>query len=462
MPANSSEPRPNSSEPRRRRILNGVAPAACRRRGARLARGLLRFIAGDEAEGALVPLLVVSLLSTTAFAALWSYVGIWSVTRLHASPGEVGVVYAINALAAASAGYFGGRLSDRLGRRFMICLGWGGEAAAALALTAVGNRSYLGFALIVVAGAASGPGFAATNAVVADLIPSGRQESAYATLRVISNIGYAAGPPLAALAIVGGHWAHLFIGAGVLGMASAVVAATFLGAPAAAPAPKDSGPAARKAHDILRNAPFLLLLLSTLLAFIVYVAYENVLPIAAVSYLKLHPTTWGLLAVINPVVVTLGQIRVTRAVQRISPTQRLAGALLLMGTPFLLLILNASVAMIAVVIFVFAVGEMIWVPTSQVLAARLAPPDARGAYMGAFGASGSVAWAIGPLIALNLLGAHGPAETWIFFASASVLAGAAGAASVLTAIRRGRWQQPDGQDRPASEEIPSGDTVRSG
>ena len=415
----------------------GAVAEPCAPGKPRRAQRLLSFFIGHGVERSFVPLLVVTLLSTTAFAALWSYLGIWSVTRLHASTGEVGVVYAINALAAATAGYLGGRLSDRLGRRFVICLGWGGEAAAALALALVGSRSYLGFALIVVAGAASGPGMAATNAVVADLVPEDQQESAYATLRVVSNIGYAAGPPLAALSIIGGHWSRLFVGTSLMGFAAAIVAAGFLKVPASArnPHPRND-PAERSTHAIVHDRPFLLLLLSTLLAFIVYVAYENVLPIATVKYLGLATTTWGLLAIVNPVVVTLFQVRVTRLVQRFPATRRLAGSLLLMGLPFLLLILNSSTAMIVVVVGVFAVGEMVWVPTSQALAASLAPPRERGAYMGAFGASSSVAWAIGPLIALNLLGASGPALTWVFFAGMGVAAGVTGAAAALLAASR--------------------------
>jgi MFS family permease len=428
------------------------------RRGApAVARRVFRFIAGDDIERALGPLLVVSLLSTTAFTALWSYVGIWSVTRLHASPGEVGVVYAVNAVAAAAAGYLGGGLSDVVGRKFMICLGWGGEAAAALAMTTVGDRTYLGFTLVVLAGAASGPGFAATNAAVADLVPEDRQENAYATLRVVSNIGYAAGPALGALAIVGNHWTRLFIGAGLLGMASAVVAGVFLDdRTGARPSPDDGGKIDGRSRDIVRDGPFLLLLFSTVLAFIVYVAYENVLPIAAVSHLNLAATIWGVLAMINPIVVTLGQIRVTHAVERFPVGHRLVVALLLMGMPFLLLIVNGSVVVIALVIAVFAVGEMVWVPTSLALAARLAPPHARGAYMGAFNASGSVAWAIGPLTALTLLGTHGPASTWIFFAAMGTVAGAAGAAaSALSSIRPRPWQRAEPAAQPVPESRPS-------
>jgi hypothetical protein len=66
----------------------------------------------------------------------------------------------------------------------------------------------------------------------------------------------------------------------------------------------------------------------------------------------------------------------------------LAGAVL--ELPFLLLNATGSLATVAVVILVFVVGEMLWVPTSQAVVAALAPADIRGAYMGAFGGTWSV------------------------------------------------------------------------
>ena len=57
----------------------------------------------------------------------------------------------------------------------------------------------------------------------------------------------------------------------------------------------------------------------------------------------------------------------------------------LMGVPFLLLNVNGSAPVIALVIVLFVIGEMLWVPTSQAVVAALAPADIRGAYMGVFG-----------------------------------------------------------------------------
>ena len=75
----------------------------------------------------------------------------------------------------------------------------------------------------------------------------------------------------------------------------------------------------------------------------------------------------------------------------------------------------------------FVVGEMLWVPTSQAIVARMAPADIRGAYMGVFSSSSSVGFALGPLILLQLRGAEGDHAMWVFLATISLAAGAAGA-----------------------------------
>ena len=64
--------------------------------------------------------------------------------------------------------------------------------------------------------------------------------------------------------------------------------------------------------------------------------------------------------------------------------------MLMMGGSFLLLLLDGSIWMFLVVMVIFVVGEMLWVPTSQAIVAELAPEDLRGAYMGAFGLDGRV------------------------------------------------------------------------
>ena len=92
--------------------------------------------------------------------------------------------------------------------------------------------------------------------------------------------------------------------------------------------------------------------------------------------------------------------------------------------------------MFVFVIVVFVIGEMLWVPTSQAIVARLAPADVRGAYMGAFGSTAAVGFALGPFIGLQLRQASGDAAMWSFFAAVSVAAAVTGALAVA-ATRHG-------------------------
>ena len=109
-----------------------------------------------------------------------------------------------------------------------------------------------------------------------------------------------------------------------------------------------------------------------------------------------------------------------------------------MGLPFLIFLASNAVLVIALVIAIFIVGEMVWMPTSQMLAAELAPASARGAYLGAVAATTGVAWTLTPLIALQLRTHIGVAAVWIFFAAVTLAAVGTGRAGVRAAgLRQG-------------------------
>jgi predicted MFS family arabinose efflux permease len=90
---------------------------------------------------------------------------------------------------------------------------------------------------------------------------------------------------------------------------------------------------------------------------------------------------------------------------------------------------NGSVPVIAFVIVLFVIGEMLWVPTSQAVVAALAPADIRGAYMGAFGGTWSVGWALTPFLGLQVRAAYGDATMWMCVAAVGVVAGILGLAA---------------------------------
>ena len=90
---------------------------------------------------------------------------------------------------AGLTGYVGGHVSDHVGRRPMILVGWGLGALVPLLLLAVGTHVYWGLALLALLPVLGSLGGAADSAMVADLVAPERQESAYAAVRVAHNLG---------------------------------------------------------------------------------------------------------------------------------------------------------------------------------------------------------------------------------------------------------------------------------
>jgi predicted MFS family arabinose efflux permease len=380
-------------------------------------RRLFRLVWGGEIDRALRPVLAVSFAGSIAGSAGWVFVGIWATKHLGAEKSDLGIAYLVGAVVAAAAGYAGGHLSDKVGRRPLMLVGWGGGA-----LFSVGGS--------------------AGQAMVADLVPPEQHEAAYASQRVASNLGVTMGPPIGALFLFLGGWTLEFIGVAVLAFVGFVLAYRYL--PRRGAYAPEGPPERSSFRVILGDRPFLLFLLSGMLAWLVYVAYEVVLPVSLTTEHDVPPEIWGLLVIVNPALVTLFQLRLTRAVADVPPAVKLAIAMPLMGVPFLLLSVSAAVPLVALMIVLFVIGEMLWVPTSQSVVAGLAPADVRGAYMGAFGSGAAAGFALAPFFGLTIGDKYGDSATWMFFAIVSVAAAIFGAIAA-----RGVATSPESEGLPA-------------
>ena len=144
---------------------------------------------------------------------------------------------------------------------------------------------------------------------------------------------------------------------------------------------------------------------------------------------------------VNPLLVTLFQVRLTRLTAPIAPAPKLVVALLVMGLPYLLLVWTNALWAILFVIIVFVIGEMLWVPTSQAVVADLAPKDIRGAYMGAFGSAPAIGFALAPLIGLQVRNSFGDEATWGMFAGIGVVAAVLGGLALAGLGRRAQREQ---------------------
>ena len=390
-------------------------------------RALFRLVFGAEVDRALRPVLAVSFAGGVATSAAFSFLGIWSIKKLGASQVELSIGFLASAIAAGTAGYVGGHISDHTGRRPVILVGWAGLTVAPVGFLAVGHAVYAGLALLSVFAVSGALGQAANQAMVADLVAPEKNELAYSAVRVAQNLGVSFGPVIGGLLLLGNSWSHLFIGMCVLSGFAGSLAFRYL--PRRGLYAPESAPRRGSFAVVVRDHPFLLFMGSSVLAAMTYVAFESLLPISLVSSHGIAPSTWGFLVVVNPILVTLVQLRLTRATARVPAWVKLAVAMPLMGLPFLALGVSAAVPVVALLVVVFVIGEMLWVPTSQAVVAAFAPADIRGAYMGAFGGSWAAAWALTPFFGLQARHAFGDGAMWAAVAAVSMLAAVAGAAA---------------------------------
>ena len=386
---------------------------------------LVRLVWGDQLDPPLRRLVALDAAAALAGTTLFPFMGIWAIDRLGASQVELSFAFLGGAAGAIAAGYAGGHLSDHVGRRPVILTTLGGLVVLPVAFILVGQNVLAGLvvlALVSVLGSASG---AAEDAMVSDLVPAERREAGYAAVRVAKNLGVSFGPPVGGLLLLGSAWTRLFAGVGALGLVTWVLAWRYL--PSRGRYAPDEPPARGSFAVVRRDRPFLVFLAAMTLAWMTYVAYDSLLAISLVRSHHVAPATWGFLVVVNPILVTLAQLRLTRLTASVSPSAKLAIAMPLMGVPFVFLRVEDGVGFIVLLVAVFVVGEMLWVPTSQAVVAALAPEDIRGAYMGAFGSGSQVAWALTPFLGLQIRNAFGDGVMWDAVAVVSVVAAVAGA-----------------------------------
>lgn len=399
---------------------------------------LARLLALDDIPRPLVPLLVVDALGSIAFSTFFVYIAIWGKERLDATDTQLGVAFVLAAAASALAATLGGSLSDRIGRKPLVVLGWSVSGLAALSALAVGDRTLLGLAAFVLFSGMAAIGHGADTALVADLVPPEARERSFAAVRLTGNLGGVIGPAIGGGLLALGGWNALFAAAAVLGVGATLLAARFL--------PRGGAfTPERREHGALRvllgDGRFAAFWTISVLQYVIYAMYETLLPVSLTQSHGFSAASWGLLAGINPLIVVLFQLRVTRWSSRSTGVAlRLAVATLLMGLPFLLLDVSSALPVVVLLIVVFVIGEMLWVPTGQAVAERMSPASMRGAYLGAFTATGAVGMGIGPFAGLQVRERAGDSAVWLAVAILAVVV----AAATLVVVRRlpGRGEGP--------------------
>jgi MFS family permease len=359
--------------------------------------------------------LTIGIFIYVAAAALaFPYEAIYLRTQLGTSMSMIGVVFGLVPLAVMPVQLWGGRLTDRLGRRAIIMLS-----------VLVGVVWFVGFAfitqiwqvaaLVAFESAFGWPLFqTASNAMIADVLPPEHRQEGFGVTRVAMNLGVVIGPAVAGIALgYGATFRELFLSAAAGCVFMVVLMAVWI---------RESRPESallkvrhtdrhgRSGYRIvLHDRVFLIFCAVAVLPVFCIGNFGSIYAVYVTDYIGLPYREWGYLLALNAGIVALVQYPLVSALRR-----RNRMALLAISSALLAVGIGGSAFAgplwsLVFLITVMSVGETLLSPVASAEVSDLAPEAVRGRYMGVW----TVVWnggaALGPAfagVAMDHIGAR--------------------------------------------------------
>jgi MFS family permease len=320
----------------------------------------------------------------------------------------------------------GGLLADRVGRRHTMLAGLIGAAAAQGLLFAAPNVLTLALAAALLSGAATmvSP---AVGALLGDTVEPKRRRAAFSLVHWAVNIGAAVAGILGGFLATHGYWLLFTVDAATsLAFALIVVALLPGGHGAGARITDPAGSAAGTGYRIVLRDPLMRALLPLFgIELVIYSLTEVCLPLA-IRDRGLPPTTFGLMATLNAIVVVVLQPIATNVLARIRQIPVYVSASVLTAAGVALTGVAHDAWSYGATVLLWSIGEAVMGGIPAAIVAGLAPDDARGRYQGSYqwtwGVARFVALAVGTTIYADV----GPAVVWW----SSLIAGIAAALAV--------------------------------
>jgi predicted MFS family arabinose efflux permease len=319
-----------------------------------------------------------------------------------------------------------GRLSDRHGRRPVLAISMAGHVLAYLLLTVSDS-----LALLVASRLLSGitsANLAAAYAYISDVTPPAKRAAGLARLSAAFALGFALGPAIGGLLAGDASplTANLVKPALVAGGMSALA---FIGIllflPEShhprAPTPEAPRPAAPGRLELLRDVALALMVTLALTVLMFAAMRESLLSLWLHDRLAFDAHTIGMVFTVNGLTIALVQFTTTgRLAQRFGEMSTLRGGIAAYGLSWVGLVLAPSLGWVLAAIALGALGTALFGTSLQTLVSLRASHQTRGAVMGLYQSSSSLARFIGAAFSGTVYGQLGQNVPFALGAAAMV------------------------------------------
>ena len=339
--------------------------------------------------------------------------------RFGASGFEVGLLFATFSLAQMVFAPLLGRLSDRIGRKPVIVLSLVGTAIGSVVTGAAGAlwMLFLGRAL----DGASGASIAVAQGAVIDISPPDQRARLIGLLGAAFGVGFVLGPALGGLAALGGPHVPFYVAGAIAGI-NAIAAYIRL------PETKPQAPVSRERSNKSSSLTPALRRMAIVL-FIGTVSFAGFEATFSLFGQKRFSLTEGSNAMLF---LFVGVVMVVVQGMLIGPLTEKLGSRLLMrmglvaiSLGFVGMAYTYSWAPLFVVLFLVAIGQGVFGPSSGALIAELAPEERRGEAFGYQQSAGALGRVVGPVLGGVLFDAAGTGAPYLFGAALMMIALAA-------------------------------------
>jgi MFS family permease len=342
---------------------------------------------------------------------VWPFMTIYLRQKLEIPLTTVGFLFAISSGVGLFSQAIWGPVVDRFGRKVAMVAGLLNEVVIMLGFASLGSLE--AYAVLIAASGLIEPASRiGSDAMIADLIEPDKRAGAYALMRMISNAGVAIGPA------VGGFLAatsYLLSFVSAATTASIVLLLTIFLVRETKPEVPEVEVSERPRGGygyIFRDFYFLAFCGVSILLWIAYQPFMQILPVYMKEGFGILESGFGLIMTVNALMVVFFQFAVTRVTERYPETYVMAAGAFWTGLGALAAAMSNNFWLFLIAMVILTIGELIWAPTSITFVARVAPIDMRGRYMGVYGIVGGMAWGVGPILNGYFYDSVAPVSVW--------------------------------------------------
>jgi predicted MFS family arabinose efflux permease len=357
---------------------------------------------------------------------------------LHYSLGEVGWILTSFGFGSMLGSWLGGKLSDKIGfyKVMIFSLFTSGLLFFALQyITSFWGLCFGMFGIMTIADMFRPAMFVSLGAYAKAEV----RTRALTLVRLAVNLGFAAGPALGGLIIMGIGYKGLFWADGMTCIVSILIFWLLVKEKTKSPFIDKEHPGEVLTESVFKDKPFWIFLFTSFTTAMIFFQLFTTLPLYHHDHFNLTELQTGLFMTLNGLMIFFLEMPIVSIFERkkVDKVKIILWGSLLMAFSFYVLLADAWAGMLVVSLLFITVGEMFAFPFSNSFAMSRAPKGHEGRYMALYTMSFSLAHIMSSKIGMEIIAHYGYRTNWIMMGSLGILS-----ATVAMYLRKVLQQQP--------------------